>query len=127
LPSFLQLDQPRLAVAHLLDGSDGGYQIHDLRGLVGRHAPLRAGGEERARRLDEVAGARDLRQIERDRAIAPRRQQQPHAKAQRCPVACQGLGDEHARELLRRALKHGFERKGGLVAGTLRPSPPPAA
>jgi hypothetical protein len=61
LLSPLQLDQPCLAVAHLLDGLDGGYQIHDLGSLVGRHDALRAGGEERARSLDQVAGALDRR------------------------------------------------------------------
>jgi hypothetical protein len=83
---------------HLLEGLHGGDQIHHLVGLAGRHDALRAGGEERARRLDQVAGARDLRQIERHRAVAPRRQQPPHAKAQRYPVAGQGLIDERARE-----------------------------
>ncbi len=122
-PSFLQLDQPRLAVAQRDEGADRGYQTHHLRGLAGRQDAPRAGGDDRSAGLDHVARALDLRQIERDRAIAPHRQEQPNAKAQRCPVACQGLRDEQAGEFLRRALEHRLEREGGLVAGPLRLRP----
>jgi hypothetical protein len=126
LPPF-QLGHPLLDAAHPLDGLYSGYQIHDLRRLVGRQDTRGAGGEDRARSLDQVAGARDLGQLEDDRAIAQRRQQPPDAKPQRHPVACQGRLDELARERLGRAVKHGLERESGLVAGPLRPSPAPAA
>lgn len=125
--SFLQLDQSRLAIAHRDEGADRGYQTHDLRGLAGRQDAPRAGGDDRLAGHDQVARALDPRQIERDRAIAPHRQEPPNAEAQRCPVARQGLRDEQARKLLRRALEHGLEREGGLVARSLRPSPRPAA
>jgi len=98
-----------------------------LRRLAGRQDSFRASDQDRPRGLDQVAGALDRRQIEHDRAIAQRRQQPLQAKAQRYRVVCQGRLDELARELLRRALKHGLKRERGLVAGTLRPSPPPAA
>ena len=121
-----RLGHPRLDVANL-EGLDGGHQIHHLRGLARRQHASRAGGKDRARGLDQVAGAGDLRQIERHRAIMPRRQQPPHAKAQRYPIACQGRLDELARERLGRAVKQGLDRDRGLVAGAFRPPPRPAA
>ncbi len=115
LLSALQLDHPLLEVGRPLDGSDGGYQIHDLSGLTGRQDAAGAGGDDRLRGLGQVAGARDLRQLEDDRAIAPRRQDEPDTKAQRSRIARQGLGDERAHQRLRRALKHGLKCERGLV------------
>jgi hypothetical protein len=127
LLSPLQLGHLLLDVVRPLDGSDGGYQIHHVRGLAGRQDARAAGREDRTRSLDQVAGALDLRQLESDRAIAPRWQQPPDAKAQRHPIARQGLVDELARERLGRVLERGLNRESGPVAGTLRPSPRPDA
>jgi hypothetical protein len=123
----LELVHPSLGLGLPLDREHGGDHIRDLKGLARRKSTLGTSGEERARGLDQVAGAGDVRQIERDRVIAPRRQQKPDAEAQRRPVARQGLGDERAHERLGGVLEQGLERQTALVAGAFRPSPWPSA
>jgi hypothetical protein len=124
--SSFELGQPSLGLGRLLQGADGDDQIHDVVGLAGREDALRAIREERAPRLDQIAGAGAFRQLKRDRVVAFRRQQAADAKTQRHPVAGQGLGDERARERLARLLKQGLKRKGFPVAGPFRAAPRPA-